>query len=262
LIVAFAAVGSTLIAGTQLSDLGALATGSGRFWIAVTGAAVAIAAIIAAVILVSSVLVVAPVGLSDLAGGKGKYEKIREAIDRDPALVPAGDVTTLKNRYVKAQRTQLHTYWAWTHDPENPDLTKKKELADGELRLLELLMRNVLDVAQFFAVANAYTTIRWRLVAAVILAMAGVIAFATAANPPPSNEPERVAVSRPGVAVVELSAAGRRLLGPQLGCASRRLPAVILAVNGSEVEVVTQATGDCRPVRVTIDPRLGTVVGA
>ena len=258
LIVAFAAVGTTLIAGSQLSDLGTLQAGTIRFWVALAGVMVALGAVVAAIVSVSQVLVGDPVSLGGLSEGAGRLSKIREQLEADEALVPDGSVSHFRVRYLNARAAQREAYEAYQASPSN-DTQTTAQLADANARFRTAEAANILEVARFLAVAGAFRRARFWLAGSAAVAAIGVVAFAAAANP--AGGRRVIAFSVPGRAVLQLSARGSELLAAQAGrsCQRRRLDVILLGVGGAGADVVTQPAPGCRSVRLTVSRPIGSV---
>jgi hypothetical protein len=266
LIVSFAGVGSVLVAGSQLSSLGSLELWSERFWIAVSGVAVALVAVIVAINKVSDVLVADPLSLQTLAEPTdGRVTKIKERLEKDPSLVPGSSVASLRDHYNAAVKAQLETYDAYRASAHNTDAMQAAQLADGYAKTQGAVVQNVLSVARLLNVSDLFKRQKQWLVLLTILGAAGIVTFAAAANPPDESPPEPAAVHtlvREGNRVsIRLSATGRALLQERLGenCDTKSLRVLALDVARAGVDVVTLPRAGCAGVRFTLTPLIGSV---
>ncbi|HEY0688503.1 MAG TPA: hypothetical protein VGD71_05625, partial [Kribbella sp.] len=123
LTISLAALGGVLVAGSQLSDIGALQLWSDRFWTAVVGAA--IAAIGSGIILVATINTAAApaVSLKELATDPPKGAK--DAITDETLLDNRTDVKALKDEYVEAIEDRERKYAAHLAELSNEDRREK-----------------------------------------------------------------------------------------------------------------------------------------
>lgn len=258
LIVSFAAVGGVVVAGSQLSDLGTLDTGTGRFWIALLGALVALGGVTAAIGFIGQVLVDPPVGMRSLTAEGGELAGIRAELEKDVALVPDGDLIKLKDDYVAARRRQRAAYQAYVDAPSKDSQTKA-QIVNGEAVVRATEVERVLEVAQLMSLQRRFDAGRLRTLIATGVAATGLIAFAAASNPGASVEAP-TAIVIPSSATAKLTDAGLALYRQHAGhrCKTRRPQVVVLGVTAAGSDVVTVPSSHCGPVRF----RLTAVIGS
>ncbi len=274
LIVSFAAVGGVLVAGSQLSSLGSLRAQDPRFWVALTGAVVALTGVVVAIAKVIDVLVMDPLSLKTLTLDP-RYADTRRALEKDPFLVPSGNMEAFLERFLEAQRRQrnaseLHyeavrKYLDHRTAPPLADHAEFKQLSDKvrletDNEMIESrVAQDILAIAALLHISQAFDHAKRWIVGATAVAAIGIVAFAAAANPGTTQGPK--AVAKGTKTEVSLTEYGRRTLQPVLGfaCSRRMLAAIVLDVSAAGVEVVTIPESSCASVRFVLSPRLGVL---
>ena len=183
LTLSLAALGGVLVAGSQLSDLGALEPGSVRFGITVAGAVLAAAG--AAVILwqTTKAMATSVVTLSALASATPPAGT--EQVVHDPMLLGFhADAGALSSAYSTALQESEATYATYTAAPTDANRSAT-ELADIKATHLGDTVQALLEVASYEHVSATWRAARTAIVAGALLAGLGVGMFAWGANPPP-----------------------------------------------------------------------------
>ncbi len=246
LITSFAAVGTLLLAGVQLTSLGS-ASGA-RLAAAFAGLGIAVAAVILAVVSLTALLqphVSAPdeavATADDQASGLGKFVAKHRAV-----LLPAGVTTAgeLLAAFMAARRS--------------PD--KETPAGRERIRILRGHLSDIVWWASYEDAKQRFGKVRIAVVLAAVAVAAGVALYswaatgpgaaATAAGPVPAVQPAPVAVR------VRLNAAGSRALTGVLGkactaaAAGKGVPAIALSATPSQTTVVLIPGGRACPVPV------------
>jgi hypothetical protein len=266
LIVSFAAVGAVLIGGVQVSDLGELDVDEPRFWLALAGLALALAAVGGAIERTSRVLVGEPVTLTDLAEATetdSDLVRIRKRLEDDRSLMVGADprsVATLLDEVIAAEADRRQTYAAHRRNPEAPELRSAAEDADANATLVTARAQDVLEVAGLLAVSAEFRRARkWMLwlAAAAAAGVALFVASASGADDDADSGPPGARAVR--TVSVETTAVGEALLGPFLGgeCDAGRVTAIVLGQNAAGLDVATLPTPRCSSVRFALTPELG-----
>ena len=172
------AIGAVLVAGSQLSSVGALDPTSLRFWVAIAGVAAGLLAIMWAMWRVVDVLAPQP----------WSFEDIVAVWDRAPSAGKrkrgSGDEV---GRYFKAHKTALGGF-----DTPSEILTVYKESEPDREGLNDLvsLMDSMLDKAATVSLQSRFQALRWQIAGGVLIGAVGIIAFAWAANPADPVQPK------------------------------------------------------------------------
>ena len=211
LIVSFAAVGTILVAGSQLSSLGDLDLAGWRIWAALGGVVVALSAVVVSIEKVSQVLVLDPVSLQRLTTAPD-LATIRVKLEEDRTLVPTGHLSDLYDTYLTAQRRQRETYDAFRGNP-NPESLAAAKIEDGYAQTVFATAGDVLELATVWRTCRSSSGPSRRLPRCPGFAALGIVVFAAAANPPSKGQDtEPVAVIVPAAAIVDLTERGEALL--------------------------------------------------
>lgn len=287
LIAAFAAVATVMLAGTQLSSLGKLSTDHPtRLAVAAVAAAVVVLATARSIYLLSTVLAF------DVSGMQGLLESAREQPMRGIVEADSGmragrsSVAHLLDDYRLARSAQrvamvlragLQREEAEHAEPP-PELRARldharrlEKVADAEVQALRGSVQALIQLKGYLRVRARFDDVRGGVMALAVLAAAGIIAFAWAANPAEPKAGASAALEpRPVSAVLVLTAAGQQDLAGLLGeeCAgaarSKGVPVVALSADpaAGRAEVVVLPGDGCTTTRVTIDSRTGRVFAA
>ncbi|MET7832492.1 pentapeptide repeat-containing protein [Micromonospora sediminicola] len=180
-----AAVGAALVAGSQLSDIGRLAAGwptsaaTARLWVAAAGVLLGLAGVVVAIASAVRVLLPVQVFISDLAENwEAPTDDLRPVVSffrrRTKYLQGAKDPAELIDR-----RERLAAQLA---DPErSPEA--RAEVRAG-IASYDLRIAAIEDMANHEALKATFAYALRRLILATVVAGAGIVAFAWAANPP------------------------------------------------------------------------------
>lgn len=247
-LIAFGAIGTTLLAGSQLSNIGKFAWDDTRLWLAL---AAALITLLAAAYAVRASLLVAFAGYTefyDLSEDDIAY------VQQNPALLEGfASVADLRAAYEQCIAERHATLTAAIKDPA--------AIHHYEIwfAYLDRLVDRVLAYIRFNRIRLQSAEARQQLFAASIIAAVFLIVFAWASNP---VEEQKTTVLRgpPSSAQLTLSEAGKAAFSSALGAqciAGAQLPVILLGVTGGKFDVVTLKTADCAVARLTIDDSLG-----
>lgn len=170
------AIGAVLIAGSQLSSVGALPVGSGRLWIAVAGVVIGLLAILWAMWRVVDVLASRLWSFEDVL-------KESEAIKDDPD---------------NASNRRKHPVGWWIRDHPSAlggfasvrSIQDEYQGADADADGIEDLvglMSTIADKAASVDLDARFLILRRQIAAGVVIGAGGIIMFAWAANPAPAE---------------------------------------------------------------------------
>ena len=170
-------IGAVLVAGSQLSSVGALDPAAPRFWIAILGVGAGLLAIMWAMWRVVDVLSPQPWSFEDIVTaweGNGRPTD-GKAARHEVGVYLRSHSTALGGFSSPAQILELY------QDSE-PD---REGLGD-----LVALMDAMLDKAATVSLQARFQSLRWQIAAGVLLGATGIIAFAWAANPADPVQPK------------------------------------------------------------------------
>jgi len=247
---AFGAIGTTLLAGSQLSNLGKFDINEPRLWVAL---ACAMAALGAAAFAVRAALKVAYTGDTELS--RLDQTDIAYA-ERESALLEGfGTVEALRAAYYACIATRHQNLVAGA---------KLAVLQSDKATFLYLdgLVDSVLSYIRYNRIRQEAEKSTKALTAASIVAAIGLVGFAWAANPAKEN-PTVVLRAPVSEARVTLTEAGKRTLAPVLGAACvamDRIDVIVLNVTIAGSEVVTLKAKDCPVARITLTDSLGKLL--
>jgi Pentapeptide repeats (8 copies) len=192
LVAAFAALGTVLIAGSQLSSIGSLKTTDGRFWAAVVGMAVALVAVLAMVWQTVGLLIPQRITVDELARmetEKGRKSPAIRWFEANPSYKPYDTFL------------ELQQAWRAVGDETTND---KPDLA-----LLEPATRKVQRLAVMATATAQFRRMMLAVAAAAAVAAGGIGVFAWAANPSAPAAP-------PAASLRNLDLSGSNLRGAGL----------------------------------------------
>lgn len=272
---AFAAVGALLAAGLQIASIGDLDTDDGwRFWVAFAGIAIAVIGIVVAVAAAATVSTKSEVSLPWLV--QNCNSEAAKMVQADSALRQGLSTPELRERLDATATAAGSTFEQIVQlgDPGN-DPDKKQKAAElreaytqqtAELDRLLRIRTNVLDVASFYRVKEAFDDAKARMVGGALAAALGITAFAWGANAPESTSLDGgdVLPKTPSEVTVILSDRGVETFGDAIrkndDCDLSNLAAVAFAVNRRSYDVVTVATDDCNVFRMNVTRAAGQVI--
>jgi hypothetical protein len=262
LLASFAAVGATLIAGLQLSDIGSLPLDADnkRAVATAVGLTVGLLGVIVAVAAASSVVTKSFVTLRSLAGASAS-DSVKQAIEGDKALLGGFDsIDELHSAYaaaVEARESALRVHY---ENPSDPAKATKAEAAQQWARTVGIAQRAVLDQASYDRLRNAYSNARWGILVGAGLTAAGIAAFAWGSNPP---EPQivPVLVRTPTEVLVAIDpedrASFQRILGSN--CDLSAIDAMAVSVVGETYQVVSIPNESCESALFKVPAYRGEV---
>jgi hypothetical protein len=253
LTISLAAIGTILVAGSQLSDIGTLEPGSDRFLVAIWGAAAAAVGSAAALLATTWTQTAPAISLSDLRGNRPPLGTGHAR--RDESLRTGhGSVADLATAYTNAVTDRNAKYDAYLAAPDNADLKQRFEVASKGTSALDDQVRGLLKIASYDALRCRWACARLAIVLGGALAAAGIGAFAWAANPPPDVTASVVTpgvLPKASVETVMLTEDSRNQLKGPLGdgCPIKK-PLKVLKLGSTEAgpDVVVQHA-KCKPVR-------------
>ena len=247
-LVAFGAIGTTLLAGSQLSNLGKFQTDNLRLWAAVLFAVLALGAATYAVRSAMAVAYTGSVELYNLEEADIAY------LARNPAILEGfGSLDNLKQRFEEAIAWR---YAALVRGESTADMLERYE---HWYEYLDGVVDKVLAYIRYNSIKTQSERSRHELTAASIVAAIGLVGFAWAANPAVEH-PIVVLKALPSEARLALTSAGKTTLAPVLGTscvALDRIEVIVLNATTAGSEVVTAKTKDCPIVRFTVSDTLG-----
>ncbi len=174
------AIGAVLVAGSQVSSLGALGPGTWRLWIAAVGVALGLAAVLVAMWSVVDVL----------AGRLWTWDDVVRACSQRPPSSESRP-TSRRNRAVREWIRTNPSVLGGYESVERIDATYTEAEPDEEgITDLAGLMTAITDKAATVDLDARWLRLRRTIAAGVAAGAAGVVIFAWAANPPtPPSQP-------------------------------------------------------------------------
>ncbi|MGW7048203.1 hypothetical protein ACWGDT_37100 [Streptomyces avermitilis] len=260
-----------MVAGTQLTTLGGLDFGAARLWFALSMIGVALAATGYAIRV--CVLLQLP--------GLASAETVREEASKEGSQLPAevakqgllpegtpllGIVDSYQN-LLRRKNAALEELRA---NPNDTELKKGVAEAERELQNIRPVVNRLQYMAGYFSLRREFKSQQIRLLIAAGVAGIAFAFFAWAANPQEEKDKdatESAIPSEPVAARLHLNKDGQQRLGAALGdkCAAAAgnveigIPVIALGSDKESVDVVTQAEGTCKAVRVKVPTSLGRV---
>jgi hypothetical protein len=167
IIASFAAVGAILVAGSQLSSIGALTWEDSRLWYAVAGLAVAMLAVLLVIVKVVSLLAPREWTINDLVKASKENPK--------PRVVQFfEDNYQFLDGYASLEEIQQD----WDNEDDPVKVAEVNETID-----------RVVDRANYQTLSYDFKQARWLIAGGALLAAAGIGLFAWAANPEKPDQP-------------------------------------------------------------------------
>lgn len=250
-LVAFGAIGTTLLAGSQLSNLGQFQFDEPRLWWALFFAALALGAASFAVHSAQSVTYAGHVEYSTLAASDRAFVE-----NNRPILEGFADIDALRETY---QQCIDKRYLDLRTPGTAPAVLESNETWYA---YLDSMHDKVLAYIRYNRIRLQVDRSRKQLTGASIIAAIGLVGFAWAANP--AKETPTVLLQAPiSEARLALTQAGKETLKPVLGAACTALDqiaVIVLNVTTAGSEVVTAKTKDCPLARFTLNDKLGNLV--
>jgi hypothetical protein len=250
-LVAFGAIGTTLLAGSQLSNLGKFAVTDLRLWVALACAFVALGTASYAVYLALKVAYTGHTEFYHLDASDIAHA------EKNPALLEGfGKVADLKAAYEKAVADRHSALTAPVKD------IKLIESNQTWFEYLDNLVDDVVSYVRYNRIREQAEKTRVELTVTSIIAAFALVGFAWAANPKVESS-SIVLQSPPSEATLSLTATGKLVLTPLLGAhctALDHIPVVVISVAASGNDVVSVKSKDCALARFTITDALGKLL--
>ncbi|MDQ3695762.1 MAG: hypothetical protein M3464_19405 [Chloroflexota bacterium] len=251
---AYAAVGGILVAGSQLSSLGAFELEDPRLWVAIGAIVLALGSVAYAVYVVLSVELAGAVTLQMRARDEEKISHPNDAVHplcvENPALL-AG------YRNVRALRADYLNFITLSYDATR--LGNDPKSAERYAKWVDYLGKVVdrlLRAARYDAVDKSFSpSQRGQLMSVSLVAAFAVGLFAWAANPkelPKAPAPFLMPVE----ANLVLSSGRQEELVELLGgesCVGNQVDIVVLSITEGNADVITLPRQDCEVKRLTVD---------
>jgi hypothetical protein len=272
---AFAAVGALLAAGLQIADIGSLnADDWARVVAALAGIAIAVFGVVAAVSAAASVSTRSDVSLHWLT--EHPNSEASKIVEADSALRQGLTVAQLRARLDQTATAAGNLFEEIVElgDPGN-DATKQAKSAEllasykevtAELDRFQRIRANVLDVASFYRVKEAFDKAKRWMIGGAIAAAVGITAFAWGANAPESESLNGgdVLPKTPSEVTVILNERGIKDFGAQIRkndkCDLSNLAAIAFDVTYTVYDVVTVGTDNCNVHRMRVGTSRGDVI--
>lgn len=249
-LIAFGAIGTTLLAGSQLSNLGKFSYSDARLWIALICAIVALGAASYAVYVAQSVAYSGYTQLNHLDHDDRAFLN-----DNNTLLEGFKTIDEIKEAY-ESCIAERHNNMTNGADIETLKADK------SNFQYLDNLVDNILSFVRYNRIRTQVERSRNQLTLASLFAAIGLLGFAWAANP--EKTPPIIALSTPvPEASVELTDAGKKGLAPLLGDMCVRMPTVsvlVLNVTASGSDVLSEKSKACPNARFTLTDALGKFV--
>lgn len=259
LVVAFGAVAAVVFTGIGVSRFGDLdpRLAPGLFAIAALSALLAVVGALGAMVVAMSLAAASTLSVADLLDNDPdtSVTSAKNTLAKAPLLAPwGGDFKDFFDEVNDANRQHQIQLKSWA---ENDDLDPTPNLvnrAAQRVEALDGLQSAVLEAASYLRLRKRFEVARWWLSGWLLLAAVCSVAFVIATG---NATVERVPLE-PSTAVWSVPADDQDRIGSLLGnsCAYEldAVPVVIIDErgDGKEVELVTDATNDCDPVRIFV----------
>jgi hypothetical protein len=248
ILVAFAAVGTVLAAGSQLSSIGQFTWLDLRMWVAVVAIVVVLAAISVSIWFVVGVETAGEVSLRALDPDDIKF------VNENPALLDGyPSVEMLRHDYYRYIDKKYEASQAGNQDELN--------FAMGWVEYLGAVVGQLLDAVRYDRVTRKFAQARNYLIVMSLCAGVAVVTFAWAANPEPAVT-ESAAFKTPTEGYVMLTKSGQTMLADSLGedCTKHPVRVAVLSAESGSYDAVSIPTGNCELLRFTVNNETGSVM--
>lgn len=264
LIGAYAAVGTVLVAGLQLTNLGKIEDET-RLLAAIATVFVALVAVVVAIWKITDVLGPVKVEEADLAPNSpaGKMATETPSLLKGQAL----DLESLQKRHEEALKE-----YQLKRDKARGDSTAKPE-AEQAYKLVMALndpLASMRNIALFEKLKKKFDRAKRWLGASAVLTAGCVIAFAWAANPSEESQADAKAqehgptIARPSLVTVsvDLHRSSLKALREKLGggCNLAMVHALVVGGTTADPEVITLPKHHCRDVRFVVSEDIGVAL--
>jgi hypothetical protein len=265
LITAFAAVAGVMIAGSQLSDIGALDVGY-RLLLAALGGVAALSGVAWAIWSLTEVMLpeetTIQTVLAEAANSRSALAN-RLAIGSE-LLVGFPSAVVLNTKYQAERHRQADAQQRVDATPDDQIALQELESATGEAEELAAALSRLATLTAYYRQREEFKNRRKWLYVAGLLTALGIGVFAWAANPPDEQTGQAPVTPTPALAAparvrVTLNPFGRETLAPLLGaaCADQAaaggVDAYAIGATASDVDIMIVPTARCdRAVRFTL----------
>jgi hypothetical protein len=252
-LVAFGAIGTTLLAGSQLSSIGRFTCNDPRLWLALVCAG---AALLAAAAAVYVTLRVANAGYTEITDRTAADDQF---VAHNPFLLEGfGTVDNLLAWYDAAIDRRFGIMM------QDPIPAADLDNIEGWLRYLDGVVDNVTSLIRYNRIKRQSDAAKTVLIAATLIAAIAILGFAWAANPK-ADQPIVVMQSPTSQARLTLTEEGKRALAPLLGAAcvaQDHVDVIVLSLGPSGNDVVSVKSKDCKLARFSVGDTLGKITPA
>lgn len=263
LTVSLAALGGVLVAGSQLSDIGELESGSNRFWMTIGGGGVAAVGAVVILVAASSVMTTSSVSLESVAQ---KTPAGTDDVVTDATLLSGhNDVNALKDEYVAAVKDRKDAQAAHLANPSIPELRTAAEAADARAVTVSDTAHELLKVVSYEHLAHRWRVAELWIVVGGVLAGVGIGIFAWGANPPADAVASAATpnvLSAPTAKKLTLTSEGMESLQEALGesCNTKQpIDVLVLAKTDAGPDVLVDQAAGCKRIRFILGTAWGTV---
>lgn len=279
--VSVAALGAVMAAGSQLTGIGRLAINSGRLWLAVVGAIVAVCGALVILWAVVETMTGRAVSLHSIATVTPRGA---EGAVADPTLLGGyPTVHDIETEYLDAVKQRRAAYEDARAQPEAAEKVTAAGLADNRFVAIDQVVSQLLDVVSYQHLTDQWRSTRLRVVIGAAVAAVGLGSFAWAANPPPDATASMAAanvLARPKAGQVRLTPTGISALEEAVGkgcwgaaptatgpvgqpsstssATNVTLRVLVLGQTAAGPDVLVDQTG-CNHVRVLLGSEWGTL---
>lgn len=259
LILILGAIGGTLIAGSQLSDIGA----TEDLHLIAAGGGIALSLLGVGVAIWFTVEVISPSHISlPLLATKGDKSPVAKLAKKEPALLfnratTIPELNAVRQLAIKAEEEAATAAEA---TPKSKNLKEQLEAARTKRQNIDADVNRLLGVARFAEVKADMRHALWAMFAGGLATAVGITVFAWATNQSePAAEAAAAVPKRPTAVVVRLSSRGRQSLSEDLGsrCNPERVRAIALGGEPSVLDLIAVPTRRCAPIRFTLTPAFG-----
>ncbi len=270
--VSVAVLGGVVAAGLQLTDIGKLGVNTGRMWLAVGGAAIAVAGALIILWVVVDTMTGRATSLHSIAK---KAPTGAETAVQDPTLLACySSVSEIETEYLNAVEGRRKAYEAVREHPSDQSKINVANLSDNRFVAIDQVVGPLLDVVSYQRLAHSWKRARIGIVVGAVTATLGLGAFAWAANPPPEAAESMAAanvLTTPEEGRVQLTAAGVSALRESVGSdcwdapatgtvapAATTVEVLVLAKTATGPDILIDQSG-CNKVRLLLGSEWGTL---
>jgi hypothetical protein len=259
LIVILGAIGGTLIAGIQLTDVGSAK--DAHLTDAVLGLGVSLAGVGLAIGFTVSVLIPTELTLPKLARAS-KWSPVKRLVKREPEVLfgHGPGIANLELARLGANAAAKAADAALAASPSNIRLKDELETALAERERVGGHVHRFLGFALVAQVRAKLNRALLAMLAGGIMAAAGMTLFAWASHSDQSATSSVETIpKRPSEATVALSKHGRAVLTKRLGdnCPDKKIAAIALGGEPDALDVVSVPTANCAATRFTLTEDMG-----